>query len=741
MDTHEPSSSSSDTLPSAPSHSRSTPSRSQHSSPPPAPRRARKDAQHDRVRESAWGRSKLLSRLLTREERDVAQVRTMLALTSERLAHETRRADDAEARIADVLHKFRAARETALHAQADAARAAEEVRLYKLRLDEAQREIFRAQDVVDRLEADRADAEAEAARARTLARRYKEERLVARAREEGRQQGFQEGGRDVGYYEARAGRERPRQRQYQYRRTPVVAEEYSEEYEMHDNDNDNDDDNGSGSQPEEIVPIPRSPQPTWRPPSRPSDSRATQRSPPRATNTTVSVSDGSPIAAPSPIRPPSRPPAATPEPIPIQDPGRSRSRVRNEGPIVPVPVHNPVPSPSHPPVDVPPDNYIPYMSSDHIMTLPPPHELARPVAPRSPSPGAARDDPGVRSRDDLGVRSRDFAYAHDGAPAQAQTHRAFSNPNAPFSPQSRTSTNISQYDLVSARTGRSTAGSGSGSGGGGRDALAGLRQMIGAVRPQSRSERSRVRERERERAAREEDVPEPVRRERESSLERQRRSGAGTPLERLFKKRFRTRQSGSRGGVPDIMVESPTTATASRTSTVAAANQPHLLSPEMHQQTLPPPADDADFSDPRPLPPLPEFYLTTPSAVGVSDASEQQLPAGFVPMSADDFPDDPAMQFASPKPLAGAKGPTYEVAPIPPGVVYPDPPGRRSATPGRRSATPGRRSATPHAVALPPSPSSTPSPRRRRGSLSGHLSPLSLPLAFVASPSSRAPSD
>ncbi|KAF9810216.1 hypothetical protein IEO21_07058 [Rhodonia placenta] len=736
MDTHEPSSSSSDTLPSAPSHSRSTPSRSQHSSPSPAPRRARKDAQHDRDRdrESAWGRSKLLSRLLTRDERDAAQVRTMLAITSERLAHETRRADDAEARIVDVLHQFRASRETALRAQADAARATEEVRLYKLRLDEAQREIFRAQEVVDRLEADRADAEAEAARARTLARRYKEERLVARAREEGRQQGFQEGlarGRDMGYYEARAGREREHPRQRQYRRPPVVAEEYSEEYEMNGDDNDND--NDSGSQPEEIVPIPRSPQPAWRPPSRLSDGRATQRSPPRATNSTVSVSDASPIAAPSPIRPPARPPAATatPEPIPIQDPGRSRSRsrVRDDGPIVPIPIHNPMPSPSHPPVDVPPDNYIPYMSSDHIMALPPPHELARPVAPRSPSPGTAS-----HARDDPGVRTRDYAYAHDAAPAQAQTHRAFSNPGAPFSPQSRTSTNISQYDLVSARNGNGN-GNGRSSGGGGRDALAGLRQMIGAVRPQSRSERSRVRERERERAAREDERERAARRERESSLERQRRSGAGTPLERLFKKRFRTRQSGSSGGVPDIMVESPTTATVSRASTIAAANQPHLLSPEMHQPSLPPPADAADFavsdSDPRPLPPLPEFYLTTPSAVGIADEDEQQLPAGFVPMGAAGPPHD----FAAPK----AKGPrySYEVAPIPPGVVYPDPPGRRSTTPGRRSATPHGAAG----VALPPSPSSTPSPRRRRGSLSGHLSPLSLPLAFVASPSARAPSD
>lgn len=133
MDTHEPSSSSSDTLPSAPSHSRSTPSRSQHSSPPPAPRRARKDAQHDRDRdrESAWGRSKLLSRLLTRGQRDVAWVRNMLAITSERLVHHTRRTVDAGARTADARHRLHTARE------ADTAHANEGVRLHKLRLGEA----------------------------------------------------------------------------------------------------------------------------------------------------------------------------------------------------------------------------------------------------------------------------------------------------------------------------------------------------------------------------------------------------------------------------------------------------------------------------------------------------------------------------------------------------------------------------------------------------------------------------
>ncbi|EED77730.1 predicted protein [Postia placenta Mad-698-R] len=261
------------------------------------------------------------------------------------------------------------------------------------------------------------------------------------------------------------------------------------------------------------------------------------------------------------------------------------------------------------------------------MALPLLHELTRPITLCLPSPRTA-----LHAHDDPGVCTRDYAYVHDAVPAQAPTHRAFSNPGAPFSLQSRTSTNILQYNLVSARNGNGNGNgrSSSGSSGSGMDALPGLWQMIGTLRPQSRRERSRVREKERERTAREQDAynppaqaPELVRREREreSPLERQRRSGAGMPLERLFKKRFRTRQSGSSGGIPDIMVESP-----------------------------------------RPLLPLPEFYLTTPSAVGIANEVEQQLPAGFVPMSAADPPHD----FGATK----AKGPrySYEVAPIPPGV-------------------------------------------------------------------------
>ncbi|OSX55895.1 hypothetical protein POSPLADRAFT_1063336 [Postia placenta MAD-698-R-SB12] len=410
-------------------------------------------------------------------------------------------------------------------------------------------------------------------------------------------------------------------------------------------------------------------------------------------------------------------------------------------------------------------------SSDHIMALPPPHELARPIAPCLPSPGTAShtcDDPGVCN----------YAYVHDAAPAQAPAHRAFSNPGTPFSPQFRTSTNISQYDLVSARNGNGNGRSSSGGSRSGRDALPGLWQMIGVLWPQSRG-RACAREsgsglrgsrtyvppqtfeccavltlvvlHASKAAAAGDGTPGAGHGHRRPTgagtraCQAQARAGVsfgastqigcGDAAGMLFKKRFRTRQSGSSGGIPDIMVESPNTTTVSRASTIAAANQPHLLSPEMHQPSLPLPADAANFavsdSDQWPLLPLPEFYLTTPSAVGIANEDERQLPAGFVPMSTADTPHD----FGAPK----AKGPrySYEVAPIPPGVVYPDPPGRRSATPGRRSATPHAAAG----VSLPPSPSSTPSPRGRRGSLSGHFSPLSLPLAFVASPFARAPSD
>jgi flagellar biosynthesis/type III secretory pathway protein FliH len=79
--------------------------------------------------------------------------------------------------------------------------------LYKAQLENAQREIYRAQDVIDRIAQEKHDAEEDAARARTKARKLQEEKMVMMAREEGRRQGFKEGlsrGRRIGFEEARS---------------------------------------------------------------------------------------------------------------------------------------------------------------------------------------------------------------------------------------------------------------------------------------------------------------------------------------------------------------------------------------------------------------------------------------------------------------------------------------------------------------------------------------------------------
>ncbi|KAJ6620638.1 hypothetical protein B0H10DRAFT_1067425 [Mycena sp. CBHHK59/15] len=78
-------------------------------------------------------------------------------------------------------------------AERELARTNEELRLWKFQFDHAQREITRAQGVVQLVERQRDDAERAAAAARTSARKLNEQRLVSDAMEEGRQLGFQAG--------------------------------------------------------------------------------------------------------------------------------------------------------------------------------------------------------------------------------------------------------------------------------------------------------------------------------------------------------------------------------------------------------------------------------------------------------------------------------------------------------------------------------------------------------------------
>ena len=131
--------------------------------------------------------------MASRSDRDLKHVRTLLVLTNDRLEAETRRADQAEQRVVDVLQRLRAANEATALARADAVRAQQEVRLYHMQLEQAQREINRAQEIVDQVEKARVEAEEDAARSRSLARKCREQWVLSKAREQGRQEGFVEG--------------------------------------------------------------------------------------------------------------------------------------------------------------------------------------------------------------------------------------------------------------------------------------------------------------------------------------------------------------------------------------------------------------------------------------------------------------------------------------------------------------------------------------------------------------------
>ena len=144
----------------------------------------------------------------------------LLKLTFAKLDEESQRATDAERRAAECLVRARAAIDARAQADADAATARTELAMYKLQLDQAQREINRAQEMLTGLEVRRHDAEEDAARARSVARKLQEERAIEAAREEGKQQGWREGlhrGMALGRQEAEEELLRSRRREQEVR--------------------------------------------------------------------------------------------------------------------------------------------------------------------------------------------------------------------------------------------------------------------------------------------------------------------------------------------------------------------------------------------------------------------------------------------------------------------------------------------------------------------------------------------
>ncbi|KAJ7684205.1 hypothetical protein DFH06DRAFT_1651 [Mycena polygramma] len=308
---------------------------------------------------------------------------TLLLVTTERLGQETNRANALDVRCTEVLTHLRTIVGERDQLRRTLTKVQEELSLYKLQLDVAQNEIFRAQKIVDGVDKARVEAEEQAAKDRTLARELVSERAVWQAREEGRNAGFKEGLRQGRRWAYEAVRKRTRSEEYIDDGYDPVYED-PEPYEpsaQHSSSSGHS--RGHWSSPSRSVhstppdaasyasTVPRTPSD---PPNAPSlqDARSAQPQPPR------------PSSAQPPVRTPSarssrplpRAPEHLPEPIDI------RRDTRSVRPTSPTRSHFRAPSPSmsHRSVAPPPDGFIPTVGADSVIALPPPHELSRPVS-------------------------------------------------------------------------------------------------------------------------------------------------------------------------------------------------------------------------------------------------------------------------------------------------------------------------------------------------------------------------
>ena len=384
--------------------------------------------------------------MLVNEEYESKQTRKILYTAFDRLDHETRRADAAEARIEETIQRARAINEARIAAHQQAARAQEELKLYKLQLDNAQKEILRAQDVLKAIEAQRDEAEAEAVSARSKARRLNEERLIELAREEGRRLGFEEGvrrGRRMSYREVYEAVEDDRRDDMREMATAMVDRLIER-----------------GDEPEQIevleqpTPIPppsrsRTPPEVHRLETPVSSSLETRRHSSRSRRDSAGASRSTLRRVPDPVIPPASSvvePRIIPPNIPtIPTSASQTSRPRSisqpwAGPPAdppfsrPVSVHNSPPSARHSEIHVLPDGYIPTADANHNISLPPPHELQR-----IPSPTPSQQTLGPASE-----RGRGPDYMYDNYPPQ---RRGSPDDSLASGKQSAAST-ISQLDIV-----------------------------------------------------------------------------------------------------------------------------------------------------------------------------------------------------------------------------------------------------------------------------------------------------
>ncbi|KAL4262108.1 hypothetical protein AB1N83_005651 [Pleurotus pulmonarius] len=176
------------------------------------PKRASRRFRKERERAHSNTPKAALLSLLISKEYAAKQTHQLLDFTLAQLEDSTRRlAESPQTRYAsDISPEFsNKVVQSVYDAQEAASRAQSNANAYKFQLEEAAKEIQRANESMRLLQQQREEAERQAAEAREVARQIREEHLILMAREEGRRSGFDDGfehGRQV----ARAQRERLR---------------------------------------------------------------------------------------------------------------------------------------------------------------------------------------------------------------------------------------------------------------------------------------------------------------------------------------------------------------------------------------------------------------------------------------------------------------------------------------------------------------------------------------------------
>ncbi|PPQ63758.1 hypothetical protein CVT24_004267 [Panaeolus cyanescens] len=153
---------------------------------------SRRKHERDLTHTSASSQRELV-KLIIDQEHESSNLRHALATAVQRVQAEAQRVAALEKEKQEAVQRSRILDETRQQAQQEASKATQELRLYTLQLENAQKEIERAQNEAKELQRQRDEAEAEAARAKAKARKLHEETMIAAAREEGRQLGFQAG--------------------------------------------------------------------------------------------------------------------------------------------------------------------------------------------------------------------------------------------------------------------------------------------------------------------------------------------------------------------------------------------------------------------------------------------------------------------------------------------------------------------------------------------------------------------